>query len=124
LEVLAQLRADQDEETAMFKHTMIALMLAVPVAAFAAGDTATPAGKPAAQTATKAKAPGRAAFNRADANHDGFLTREEAQKGMPRVAKNFDRIDTDKDGKVSRDELRAFRVANKGGKKTPAKTTG
>jgi Ca2+-binding EF-hand superfamily protein len=45
-------------------------------------------------------------FKKADVNNDGTLTREEA-KAMPRVLKNFDAIDTDKDGTVSLDEIRA-----------------
>jgi len=46
-----------------------------------------------------------AAFKKADADNDGTLTRNEA-KSMPRVAKHFDAIDTDKDGTVSLDEVR------------------
>jgi Ca2+-binding EF-hand superfamily protein len=40
-------------------------------------------------------------FAKADADHDGTLTRAEAQKVMPFVAKHFDAIDTQKAGKVS-----------------------
>ena len=47
-----------------------------------------------------------AAFKKADKDNDGTLTKGEA-KSMPRVAKNFDAIDTDKDGTVSLDEIRA-----------------
>ena len=39
-------------------------------------------------------------FKKADTNNDGKLTKDEA-KSMSRVAKNFDAIDTDKDGTVS-----------------------
>ena len=39
-----------------------------------------------------------AAFKKADPDHDGTLTRDEA-KAMPRVAKHFDAIDTDKASK-------------------------
>jgi Ca2+-binding EF-hand superfamily protein len=46
------------------------------------------------------------AFKKADKDHDGKLTREEA-KALPRVAKNFDQIDADKDGTVSLDEIYA-----------------
>ena len=53
---------------------------------------------------------GQAAFKKADADNDGTLDKEEA-KAMPRVAKNFDAIDTDKDGTVSMDEIRAFMKA-------------
>jgi Ca2+-binding EF-hand superfamily protein len=53
---------------------------------------------------------GEAAFKKADADNDGTLDKQEA-KAMPRVAKNFDAIDTDKDGTVSMDEIRAFMQA-------------
>ena len=45
-------------------------------------------------------------FKKADVNNDGKLTREEA-KAMPRVLKNFDIIDTDQDGTVTLEEIRA-----------------
>jgi Ca2+-binding EF-hand superfamily protein len=46
-------------------------------------------------------------FKKADTNNDGFLTKDEAQKGgMERVANRFDTIDANKDGKVSMDEIR------------------
>ena len=41
---------------------------------------------------------------------DGTLDRKEA-KAMPRVAKNFDAIDTDKDGTVSLEEVHTFMKA-------------
>src|SRR5688572_23631666 len=50
-------------------------------------------------------------FKAADANKDGKLTREEAQKGMPVVARNFDQIDANKDGAVTLQELEAARKA-------------
>jgi len=46
------------------------------------------------------------AFRKADKDNDGTLTRDEA-KALPRVAKNFDQIDTDKDSTVSLDEIYA-----------------
>jgi Ca2+-binding EF-hand superfamily protein len=57
---------------------------------------------------------GEAAFKKADADNDGTLDKQEA-KAMPRVAKNFDAIDTDKDGTVSMDEIRAFMQAKQKG---------
>jgi Ca2+-binding EF-hand superfamily protein len=51
-------------------------------------------------------------FKTADTNHDGKLTREEA-KGMPRVAKNFDKIDKDKKGYVTVDEVKSYAVENR-----------
>jgi Ca2+-binding EF-hand superfamily protein len=50
---------------------------------------------------------GKAAFEKADKDADGTLDKEEA-KAMPRVAKNFDAIDADKDGTVSLDEIHTF----------------
>lgn len=43
----------------------------------------------------------------ADANGDGFIDRPEAEAKLPRVAKGFDRIDTNDDDRLSVDELRA-----------------
>lgn len=45
-----------------------------------------------------------AAFDKADANHDGRLDRKEAEK-FPPVAQRFDMLDANHDGFVSRDEL-------------------
>ena len=36
---------------------------------------------------------------------DGALSRAEAQKSMPGLARHFDALDANKDGAVSRDEL-------------------
>ena len=43
----------------------------------------------------------------ADTNGDGMISREEAA-ALPMVAKNFDQIDANRDGQVTFDELRAF----------------
>lgn len=47
-------------------------------------------------------------FARADTNNDGLLTRDEARTAMPRVYENFDRIDVERKGAVSLDQVRAF----------------
>ncbi|MEC5216602.1 hypothetical protein RCH09_001554 [Actimicrobium sp. GrIS 1.19] len=44
-------------------------------------------------------------FKAADKDHDGKLTRAEAEGGMPRVAKNFDRLDQEKKGYLTLDQL-------------------
>ncbi len=59
---------------------------------------------------------GEAAFKKADKDADGTLDKEEA-KAMPRVAKNFDAIDTDKDGTVSLDEIHTYMKAHHKGPK-------
>ena len=58
---------------------------------------------------TRARADER--FKGADANKDGKLTREEAQKSMPVVARHFDEVDANKDGFVTREELDAAQKA-------------
>ncbi len=45
-----------------------------------------------------------AAFDRGDTNKDGRLSREEAEK-FPEIANRFDQIDANKDGFLSRDEF-------------------
>ncbi|MGN6093650.1 MAG: hypothetical protein ACTHOL_14965 [Luteibacter jiangsuensis] len=42
---------------------------------------------------------------------DGFIDRKEAEAGLPRIAKNFDKIDTNQDGKLSTDELKQAAAA-------------
>lgn len=49
------------------------------------------------------------AFRRIDANHDGGISKEEAEKEKdPFLIMNFDAIDADKDGKMSLQELNTF----------------
>jgi len=47
-------------------------------------------------------------FAAADTDHDGFLTRAEAQSGMPNIAAHFDEVDSDHDGKLSLAEVGAY----------------
>lgn len=46
-------------------------------------------------------------FKAADTNTDGKLSRDEA-KALPRIAEHFDKIDADKDGFVTVQELQAM----------------
>ena len=72
-----------------------------PAAPGAAKASATPGAAPAANTLADR-------FAAADVNHDGKLTLEEATGKMPKVARNFDKIDKTKRGYVTLDELQAF----------------
>jgi Ca2+-binding EF-hand superfamily protein len=46
------------------------------------------------------------AFDKLDTNKDGFVTKDEV-KGHPMLEKHFDEVDTNKDGKISKEELEA-----------------
>ena len=52
-------------------------------------------------------------FKAADTNGDGKLSREEA-KALPRIAEHFDKIDADKDGFVTPQELHAMHKKHDG----------
>lgn len=47
-------------------------------------------------------------FRRADTNGDGALSRAEVDKALPRLGGKFDRIDANRDGKLTQDELRRY----------------
>lgn len=47
-------------------------------------------------------------FKAADKDHDGKLTLAEAKAGMPRIAKGFDKIDKDKKGYLTVEQIKAF----------------
>jgi Ca2+-binding EF-hand superfamily protein len=47
-------------------------------------------------------------FTASDKNADGKLTLEEAKAGMPRIASNFKKIDTNNDGFVTIEEIRVM----------------
>jgi Ca2+-binding EF-hand superfamily protein len=46
-------------------------------------------------------------FRQADKNGDGALSKAEAENSMPRIARHFDAIDSNHDGKITQDEIRA-----------------
>ena len=57
---------------------------------------------------TDAPSSARPGASALDKNADGFVSRDEAST-HPRLAESFDRIDANKDGQLSLDELRAAR---------------
>lgn len=59
-------------------------------------------------------------FKTADADGNGLISREEAQKAMPRLVRRFERIDTNKDGQISKDEIAAARKAHYEQRRRPA----
>lgn len=72
------------------------------------------AGIAAAQVAAPAQAASdamlqkmQARWKAADKNGDGLIDKAEAEAGLPRVARHFDQLDVNHDGKLSADELRA-----------------
>lgn len=60
----------------------------------------------------KAKTEMKARWDKADANGDGALSREEA-KSTPPIAKHFDEMDTDKNGQVSTQEIAGYMKAHR-----------
>ena len=90
------------------KISLIAAMLAATSPAFADAPADGAKGDRAHKMHERMKA--------ADKDGDGKFSREEANASLPRIAKNFDAIDTNKDGFVTKDELKAFRDKNGGGK--------
>ena len=55
----------------------------------------------------------QARFDAANTTHDGHLTLEQAQAGMPAVARNFAAIDTQNKGYVTIDEVRGYNQARR-----------
>ena len=47
-----------------------------------------------------------ARFKEADANSDGQMSLDEAQAKMPRLAERFSTLDADKNGLLSKEEIR------------------
>jgi len=56
-------------------------------------------------------------FDKMDTNHDGFLTKDEIQKKFPKFTDEmFKQADTDHDGKLTVAEWQAFVKARRGAK--------
>lgn len=60
-------------------------------------------------------------FDAADKNHDGLLTRQEAEAGqVPFIARHFDAIDGKKRGSVSKQDVHAYIAATLTRHRAPA----
>jgi hypothetical protein len=76
--------------------------------AIATEQTPTPAASPASGS-QRHLAKFDEQFKAADMDNDGGLTKAEAQSaGMERIVNHFDRLDMNKNGKVTREEIRAL----------------
>jgi Ca2+-binding EF-hand superfamily protein len=75
-----------------------------------------------AATALPAAATDR--FAAADADGSGTLSRAEVQRAVPRLTPEFDRIDRNRDGSVSREELTAYLQAGKSRSRAAATESG
>lgn len=93
------------------RTTCLAILLAM-LAMLAAATAAADGGR---HEAAREKL--RAKFDAADANHDGALTRAEAEQGMPHVARHFDDADTDRDGRLSIAEVAAYLARTRAARK-------
>ena len=83
---------------------LIAALLGLSIGASAAfAQAPAPAEQPKGERAHKMQERWKAA----DKDGDGKINRAEAI-ALPRIAKHFDEIDTNKDGFVTREELKAF----------------
>lgn len=85
-----------------------ALILAtlMPLAAVAQGTANLPAA-PTNDTEVQAR------FKAADKNGDGKVTREEAEVGLPRVAMAWEKIDVDKKGYITLEQLLIISANNR-----------
>ena len=88
--------------------TLASFSLAAPVMAQQATPPQRPSQNAPAQGGDRAgdKSTAEAAFQRADADKDGKLSKAEAAK-LPAVAARFDELDADKDGSLSMAEYMA-----------------
>ncbi len=63
----------------------------------------------------------REKLQRLDANKDQALTRAEIGSEMPKLLENFDMIDGNNDGKITREEMRIARMAMRAERQSKAK---
>lgn len=82
-------------KNSMIAAALVAAMIAIPSIASAQAE------------AEPKQTRGEERFKAADKDGNGTLSKEEVSASMPRLAGRFDSLDTNKDGQLSADELRA-----------------
>lgn len=55
-------------------------------------------------------------FAKADTNHDGLLSREEAQAGMPRIYQQYDAIDVSHSGALRLEDITRYIAQQRSGR--------
>lgn len=115
----------------LFVLPLLSVLVALPAAAqqlspltgttAAPPDTSVGTGITPTPRANSARRPRMSAHDRfetANTTHDGKLTRDQAEAGhMPRVARNFDAIDTGHRGYVTEDDIRAYNRSQRAARK-------
>ena len=81
------------------KTLLISLFLSLSALSAAHAEALTPAQQGKLQATLEQR------FAQADANKDGQVTREEAKGVMPRLFRNFERVDADHSGAVTMAEI-------------------
>ncbi|MBL8382998.1 MAG: EF-hand domain-containing protein [Burkholderiales bacterium] len=94
----------------LIKHLALVSAVALAPSLALAQAPAPASGAPAAKGEPGKGGPRGAHLRAADKDGDGALSKAEAEAaGMKRLVENFDKLDANKDGKVTREEMRAAR---------------
>ena len=120
---------DQTKTPSMMQHTL--RTAAIAAASVALGITAasaqmapaqpkpapvavTPPAAPSAATTGRAASQYETVFKRIDGNSDGSITKSELEKADGKLGANFQKYDTDADGKLSMPEFEAMMKSMQG----------
>lgn len=87
---------------------MIAVLILCIVSAGASAQGMAPGGGDRMERTEQVLSQLQTRFANANTTHDGKLTREQAQAGMPMVARHFDEIDTHRAGYLTLPQIEAF----------------
>ncbi|MDE1182483.1 EF-hand domain-containing protein [Paraburkholderia sp.] len=90
------------------KKFLVAVALCITSTIVSTGALAQTAPQPDPQRMARMEQQLQSRFANANTTHDGKLTREQANAGMPMVAKHFDEIDTQKAGFITLPQIEAF----------------